>query len=66
MGSKMGKAGLHDLPCSGRVAQMLVSKFCNMLMRSLMRVDASQRKIWLLGFKSAEEVIVTSLEISDI
>jgi len=32
MGSKMGKAELHDLPCSGCVAQMLVSKFCNMLM----------------------------------
>jgi hypothetical protein len=31
MGSKMGKAELHDLPCSGCVAQMLVSKFCNML-----------------------------------
>jgi hypothetical protein len=44
MGSKMGKAELHDLPCSGCVAQILVSKFCNMLMRSLMRIDASQRK----------------------
>jgi len=42
IGSKMGKAELHDLPCSGRVAQMLVSKFCNMQMGSLIRIDASQ------------------------
>jgi hypothetical protein len=53
----MEKAELHDLPCSGRVARMLVSKFCNMLMGSL-RTDASQRKIWHLGFKSAEEALV--------
>jgi hypothetical protein len=66
MGSKMGKAELHYWPCSCRVAQVLVSKFCNMLMRSLMRIDATQCKIWHLGFKSAEEVLVASLEISDI
>lgn len=62
----MGKAELHDLTCSARVALMLVSKFCNMLIRSLMRIDASQHKIWHLGFKSAEEVLVPSVEISDI
>jgi hypothetical protein len=37
MGSKMGKAELHDLPCSGHVAQMLVSKLLWVLLKQSVR-----------------------------